>query len=407
MKTLTSRAGKDIDRARLRAIVQKLDDLTAAGKLDSEAFRKLEVEGLEACGGATDIWEAVASGVDTEERLLLFSETSLKGKVFIGHGRSPVWQDLRDFLRDRLHVEWTDFNRDAIAGYATKERLEQMLADASFAFLVMTAEDEHAGGALHARENVVHEVGLFQGRLGFLRAIILLEEGCSEFSNIVGLSQIRFPKGNIMAKSEEIRKVLERELVHSVSDLVTTEIRFDYLPDPLTKHGWKPAYKEQLEPEPGAYSSPTDAPVSGCLSIKTALTYALDYRLPPTVCDGLQFEAQYSDATMLFTELVLKSRDGSLSARKWIKFYVSSGGGGIRGVVTDGYPNEYTLWWPATALPQRWVSLNISLTEAVRQTWGKQGWTYESLATFRIRGPLSISPIRITSGRAARGSLPT
>ncbi|HEY7423990.1 MAG TPA: hypothetical protein VH682_07125, partial [Gemmataceae bacterium] len=57
------------------------------------------------------------------------------------------------------------------------------------------------------------EVGLFQGRLGFERAIILLEEGCSEFSNIVGLTQIRFPKGNIMAKSEEVRRVLERECI--------------------------------------------------------------------------------------------------------------------------------------------------------------------------------------------------
>jgi len=43
-----------------------------------------------------------------------------------------------------------------------------------------------------------------------------------------------------MAVSEEIRRVLERELVHSVSDLVTAEILFDYLPDALTRHGWNP-----------------------------------------------------------------------------------------------------------------------------------------------------------------------
>ena len=79
------------------------------------------------------------------------------------------------------------------------------------AFLVCTAEDEHADSTQHARENVVHEAGLFQGRLGFERAIILLEEGCAEFSNIHGLGQIRFPKGNISAVFEEIRTVLERE----------------------------------------------------------------------------------------------------------------------------------------------------------------------------------------------------
>lgn len=70
----------------------------------------------------------------------------------------------------------------------------------------MTGEDE-VDGKLRARENVVHEVGLFQGRLGFGRAIVLLEEGCEEFSNIQGLGQIRFPKGNISAKFEEIRAV--------------------------------------------------------------------------------------------------------------------------------------------------------------------------------------------------------
>jgi predicted nucleotide-binding protein len=75
----------------------------------------------------------------------------------------------------------------------------------------MTGEDELADGKIHARMNVVHEAGLFQGRLGFTKAIILLEEGCEEFSNVQGLGQIRFPRGNIRAAFEEIRQVLERE----------------------------------------------------------------------------------------------------------------------------------------------------------------------------------------------------
>jgi predicted nucleotide-binding protein len=66
----------------------------------------------------------------------------------------------------------------------------------------MTAEDEQADGTVHARQNVVHEAGLFQGRLGFKKAIILLEGGCEEFSNIEGLGQIRFPKGKIDAAFE-------------------------------------------------------------------------------------------------------------------------------------------------------------------------------------------------------------
>lgn len=90
-------------------------------------------------------------------------------------------------------------------------RLSEKLNAASVAFLVMTAEDETAGGVLQARMNVVHEAGLFQGRLGFTKAIVLLEDGCQEFSNIQGLGQIRFPRANISAAFEQIRLVLERE----------------------------------------------------------------------------------------------------------------------------------------------------------------------------------------------------
>lgn len=68
-----------------------------------------------------------------------------------------------------------------------------------------------ANGEMQARMNVIDEVGLFQGRLGFERAVILLEEDCKEFSNIEGLGQIRFRRNDIRAKFDEIRRVLERE----------------------------------------------------------------------------------------------------------------------------------------------------------------------------------------------------
>ncbi len=134
-------------------------------------------------------------------------------KVFIGHGRSPVWRELKDFIFDRLGLPWDEFNRESVAGISTTERLNQMLDASSFAFLIMTAEDEHADATLHARENVIHEIGLFQGKLGFRRAIVLLEDGCQPFSNIHGLTYIPFPRDRISASFEELRRVLERECI--------------------------------------------------------------------------------------------------------------------------------------------------------------------------------------------------
>ncbi|WP_326952159.1 TIR domain-containing protein [Amycolatopsis sp. NBC_01286] len=131
--------------------------------------------------------------------------------VFIGHGRSPLWRELKDFINERLRLPYDEFNRVPVAGVTNIQRLIGMLDSAKIAFLVLTAEDEREDGTVTARMNVVHEVGLFQGRLGFSRAIVMLEEGCEEFSNINGLGQIRFPRGNISAKFEEVRLVLERE----------------------------------------------------------------------------------------------------------------------------------------------------------------------------------------------------
>ncbi len=136
---------------------------------------------------------------------------ALREKVFIGHGRSHVWREVKDFIQDCLHLQWDEFNREPTPGITTKERLETMLDEAIFAVIIMTAEDERADKTKQARANVIHEVGLFQGRLGFKRAIVLLEEGCEEFSNIEGLGQIRFPAGNVKSQFEELRRVLERE----------------------------------------------------------------------------------------------------------------------------------------------------------------------------------------------------
>jgi predicted nucleotide-binding protein len=162
-----------------------------------------------------DKYNELVNVSSTASPVLEMTSRPAPDKIFIGHGRSSDWKDLKDFIQDRLKLQWDEFNRETAAGKSVKERLEEMLNSSGFALLVMTAEDEHADETLHARENVIHEVGLFQGKLGFNKAIILLENDCKEFSNIIGIGQIRYPKGHIRATFEEVRQVLEREKVLS------------------------------------------------------------------------------------------------------------------------------------------------------------------------------------------------
>ena len=168
-------------------------------------FRRCDIERLRPAFSPAS---TPANGLDERQKM-----TTAGQKIFIGHGHSPVWRELKDFLQDRLHLTIDEFNSVSTAGVATSNRLEEMLYNAAFAFLILTAEDEQADATLRARENVVHEAGLFQGRLGFKKAILLLEETCDKFSNAHGLGYIPFPPGNIKAAFEQVREVLEREKV--------------------------------------------------------------------------------------------------------------------------------------------------------------------------------------------------
>ena len=172
---------------------------------------------LKACGTLGELARKAGSHLSRQRRQRQRAET-VGTNVFIGHGRSLIWRELKDFIEDRLKLPADEFNRVPAAGVVNIARLLEMLDAAAIAFLIMTGEDEQPDGKLRARMNVVHEAGLFQGRLGFTRAIVVLEEGCEAFSNIEGLGQIRFPKDNIKAAFEEIREVLEREGLLSVDE---------------------------------------------------------------------------------------------------------------------------------------------------------------------------------------------
>jgi hypothetical protein len=132
-------------------------------------------------------------------------------KVFIGHGRNPQWRDLKDHLRDLHGFEVVAYEIGPRAGLSVKEVLENMLSESSFALLLLTGEDEQTDGKLHARQNVIHELGLFQGRLGFTRAIAVIEDGVDEFSNIFGVNQIRFSCGKIRETYGDIIATIRRE----------------------------------------------------------------------------------------------------------------------------------------------------------------------------------------------------
>jgi predicted nucleotide-binding protein len=168
-------------------------------------FVKVEAERMPQILAVMSVFEA------NRQQSLLPVETPKRKEpiVFIGHGQSEVWKQLRDHLQDKHGFKIEAYEIGARAGHTIRDILKRMLDKASIAFLVMTGEDETAAGDLHPRLNVVHEAGLFQGRLDFEKAIILLEQGATEFSNIHGIEQIRFT--NIKEVFGDVVATIRRE----------------------------------------------------------------------------------------------------------------------------------------------------------------------------------------------------
>ena len=62
-------------------------------------------------------------------------------KIFIGHGRSSQWRDLKDHLHDQHGYDVVAYEIGTRAGQTIRDILEEMLIQSSFAILLMTGED--------------------------------------------------------------------------------------------------------------------------------------------------------------------------------------------------------------------------------------------------------------------------
>lgn len=133
-----------------------------------------------------------------------------KGKIFIGHGRSRLWARVQLFLQDDFELETLTFESESHTSESIVNILEGFLEVSSFAILIMTAEDETAEGKTRARQNVIHEAGLFQGRLGFDKVVILKQDETEDFSNIAGLQYIPFSGDNVEQCFYELQRKLKK-----------------------------------------------------------------------------------------------------------------------------------------------------------------------------------------------------
>lgn len=138
------------------------------------------------------------------------AKTKGEGYIFIGHGRSKLWARLQVFLQDECNIKTLCFESESHTNETIVNVLDNMLNKSSYAVLILTAEDETSDGKIRARQNVIHEVGLFQGRLGFDKVVLLKQDKTDEFTNIAGLQYIPFSGENIEQTFYELQRTLKK-----------------------------------------------------------------------------------------------------------------------------------------------------------------------------------------------------
>lgn len=119
--------------------------------------------------------------------------------VFISHGRAPEWREVQQYIEKDIKLATRELAQEPNLGRTVLEKLHAIAGECDSAVIVMTGDDLASDGTPRARENVIHEIGYFQGRYGLSRVCLMHEDGVSIPSNVHGLVYSPFPKGMVSA----------------------------------------------------------------------------------------------------------------------------------------------------------------------------------------------------------------
>jgi predicted nucleotide-binding protein len=134
----------------------------------------------------------------------------LPRRIFISHGRCHDWLKVQAYILKDIHIDTLELAQEANRGRTVLQKLNEEASKCSYAVIVMTGDDEAGEGERpRARENVMHEIGFFQGKYGLENVCLLYEEGTNIPSNIHGLVYIPYPKGYVDATFGALRRELE------------------------------------------------------------------------------------------------------------------------------------------------------------------------------------------------------
>jgi len=159
-------------------------------------------------------------------------------------------------------------------------------------------------------------------------------------------------------------------------------ISYRYLPESPLRHGWKLA-KAGTRFEA---SAPPDRPDGLAIKAEDAIDYNVEkYQ---QVCNHVQFTAKIAEHSYVYVKVRFASKNRNSPRWGWIA--CDTGVGEPR----QESPDE----WVISRIPKKngWARFDLFLPEEVNRTYGQvEVLKFNELLGFRLRGELSISPVKL------------
>jgi hypothetical protein len=136
-------------------------------------------------------------------------KNSKENTVFISHGQSKDWMEVQIYLEKELGIKTIELAQEINNGRTIINKLENVSNQCNYAVVVMTGDDLDSDGKSRVRENVMHEIGYFQGKYGLVNVCLVYERGASIPNNLSGIGYLPYDKGNIKAIFSDLAKEIK------------------------------------------------------------------------------------------------------------------------------------------------------------------------------------------------------
>jgi hypothetical protein len=155
------------------------------------------------------------------------------------------------------------------------------------------------------------------------------------------------------------------------------------------KHGWQISEANEAEIQ---IEHTQDPLVGNGITITSPVKYRMEFKVEPEAAQRgkvVELVANLTEESSVFTYISLVRDDGS-SSKGWLKLKSSKG---------PPLPVDNDEWQlsiePIASKAGNWSLYQVDLSDAVMQTFGNDGWKFQQLEKFRLRGNLSLVYIHI------------